>query len=569
MEDDSLKSINGHEAPILSLAIDPQSKYLASSSCDGTVKIWDIETLECVKTIDNHKKSNDLPNSETICRICWSNKGNVLFVPSKSGINVYHRESWSLKACIVQQGFEDVVTCDISHDDKFLAAGSKKGSIVVWSYQDTNQSLLSSFATEKSTSISCLRWNPRDSKKLVATDESGYYHFLVVGESGPEAQKPDDYDILLNDFDLDDDIFADEEGVDETPKEDNVPSTSSKLSPDDPPSIPPSNSPSDEMNLDDENEFDIGKLKAEYEPKIFGQEDQKESNTAVPYIPASQDPEVAKAIKKMNDLTLPLLQPPFQPGSSPINFEERYMKWNSVGIITSRTEDNENSIHIEFHDTTTSHSRHFVNSELFTIADLSVDAIAFANSDTEESSSSRIFCILLNGMGDSREWHTYLPRDEYVEALALGDGFLSVATDKRNIRVFTTAGMQLFIFSIPGPVVCLAAQEQSLMIIYHSGSGLPGEQSLHMMIVKIDAKNLIGKRHHLSQAVQVSLSPLSSLSWAGFSDEGTPCIVDSEGVVRLYKDFIGNFWTPILDFTTKVSFYVTLLGLALYTTNYL
>lgn len=563
LEDDSLKTLNGHEAPVLSLSIDPQAKYIASSSCDGTVRIWEIETLECVKAIDNHTKSNDIPNSDTLCQICWNNKGSLLFVPNKSGIALYNRESWAIKSNIVQQGFENVVAVDISHDDKFIAAANQKGSVVVWAFENNIQSLLSTFVSDKASPISSLKWNPNNSKKLIATDKSGYYHLLTVDDSSTCSQKSYDYGLVLDDFNLDVD-FSDEEDdgkkkpEEETTQDINNQKIVSKPSSDNPDSNPLVNSPmADEMNLDDDddNEFDIGKLKAEYEPKIFGTSvDDKASG--ISYLPPSKDPQVAEAIRKINDLTLPILQAPFQPGSSPIEFEERYMKWNSVGIITSINEENENNIHIEFHDTTTSHSRHFLNSEQYTMADLSADAIAFANSETEENegTSSRIFCILLNGMGDSKDWQVSLPRSEYAEAITLGDGFLGVATDKRNIRVFTIAGMQLFLFSIAGPVVCMAAQEQSLMIIYHSGSGLPGEQSLSMIIVKINSKDLIGKRHHLSQPVQVALSPLSSLSWAGFTDEGTPCTVDSQGVVRLYKDFIGNFWMPILDFDDKVKF---------------
>ncbi len=37
-------TLTGHEAPILSVAFDPRGEYIASSSCDGSVKIWSVKT---------------------------------------------------------------------------------------------------------------------------------------------------------------------------------------------------------------------------------------------------------------------------------------------------------------------------------------------------------------------------------------------------------------------------------------------------------------------------------------------------------------------------------------------
>ncbi len=43
---DSVKSFSliGHEAPVLCVTFDPRGEYIASSSCDGSVKIWSLET---------------------------------------------------------------------------------------------------------------------------------------------------------------------------------------------------------------------------------------------------------------------------------------------------------------------------------------------------------------------------------------------------------------------------------------------------------------------------------------------------------------------------------------------
>lgn len=73
-----------------------------------------------------------------------------------------------------------------------------------------------------------------------------------------------------------------------------------------------------------------------------------------------------------------------------------------------------------------------------------------------------------------------------------------------------------------------------------------------MYIYHIDLFNNIIKQTH--QNIPVSLSKRSPLSWAGFSDEGTPCTYDYSGVFRLYRQELGKSWVPILnlrDLTTS------------------
>ena len=43
------KLFKGHEAPILNVALDPKKEYILSSSCDGSAKLWKIETSSCIK----------------------------------------------------------------------------------------------------------------------------------------------------------------------------------------------------------------------------------------------------------------------------------------------------------------------------------------------------------------------------------------------------------------------------------------------------------------------------------------------------------------------------------------
>lgn len=58
--------------------------------------------------------------------------------------------------------------------------------------------------------------------------------------------------------------------------------------------------------------------------------------------------------------------------------------------------------------------------------------------------------------------------------ICLGEGWLAAATDQRIVRIFSITGIQLRLFSIAGPVVSMAASDNKLMVVYHSGLGLYG-----------------------------------------------------------------------------------------------
>ena len=71
----------------------------------------------------------------------------------------------------------------------------------------------------------------------------------------------------------------------------------------------------------------------------------------------------------------------------------------------------------------------------------------------------------------SKEWSVDFPEGEDAVAVAIGDKWVAVATDKRNLRMFSNAGVQRSVHCIPGPVVCLAGLKNLLLVVYHSGVG--------------------------------------------------------------------------------------------------
>jgi hypothetical protein len=64
---------------------------------------------------------------------------------------------------------------------------------------------------------------------------------------------------------------------------------------------------------------------------------------------------------------------------------------------------------------------------------------------------SRIHVRHLNAWDQaSREWSTELPADEDAENVCLGAGWFAIYTSARNVRIFTTAGIQRSLWTVGG-----------------------------------------------------------------------------------------------------------------------
>ena len=54
------------------------------------------------------------------------------------------------------------------------------------------------------------------------------------------------------------------------------------------------------------------------------------------------------------------------------------MVWNSVGVVKCINDESENSVDVEFHDTSVHHAIHITNVHNYTMADLSKEALVLA-----------------------------------------------------------------------------------------------------------------------------------------------------------------------------------------------
>ncbi|TRY65226.1 hypothetical protein DNTS_002934 [Danionella cerebrum] len=519
------KTFRGHDAPILSVALDPSDQFLASSSCDGSVAVWSIESQAQVAQWNVLQKSSDVSNAKSLCRLAWQPRsGKLLAVPVDSTVQLYDRNTQ------VSTLSDDLITQIVnvvswSPCGKFLAAGTVGGNLVIW---DVEAKLcVERQKHEKGFTICGMAWDPSGTR-IAYTDTEGCLSLLeglsvsssstaIQSAKASVATKTSDYDDLFEEEDgqmLDEGLsdahspkkpimdFEDDDDDDLMPATGKPRHRSSFLDDDD----------------DDDNSRDPGSL------KLDGHLEGGSGSVLPAAVPA-----VARAVYDGPIPSQP--QRAFQPGSTPAHLMHRFMMWNSVGIIRGYNDEQDNAIDVEFHDTAVHHAMHLTNTLGHSMADLSQEAVLLACEGTDEL-ASKIQCLHFACWDTHKDWMLDLPKGEDVRALCLGLGWAAVATSAQLVRLFSISGVQKEIFSLSGAVVCMAGHGEQLLIAYHRGTGFDGDQALAVQLITLGRK-----KRQVIHGEPLPLSRKTYLAWMGFSAE----------VVRMLNRSLGNSYTPVCN----------------------
>ncbi|XP_047354511.1 WD repeat and HMG-box DNA-binding protein 1 isoform X1 [Vespa velutina] len=494
--------LEGHEAPILGLSLDPKEEFVASSSADGSIRVWSIKEKRAVNIWNNVvPKCNSFFTAKTYCTPSFHCKdGSCLAYPHNKDIIIVERLTWKeshrLKCPTLKSEFS---ICKFSDCGTKLAASTVYGEIVVWSTE--NMALIGNIEHPQNTKITALVWKHNKSDEIAFCDISGQLgcidvivdkqsEDLVSDELSTHNEIRETTEFPLNDINYDNDDDDDDDG---------------------------------------ENVISLNKIKASVE-----REDDEKSDT----LEKMQD-----AVDNIKSFMPEIrIQPPFQPGSSPIHLLSRFMMWNDIGIVKCfNSEDGEeSSIEVEFHDVTIHRSMHINNYLRHTIASLSSYALVL-NCPSLEDIASKLVVVVLQGWGSgNKEWSIELPEGEDGQCVTAGDNFVAVATSRRYLRIFMIGGTQREVIALPGPVVAMNAFTNHLVVAYHDGLGTTGDQHMSLLCIQIFGTRL------KNQKLTIPLSPSSDLIWLGLSDLGSPVIMDSEDIIKIY-DKRSSLWKVVCD----------------------
>uniref|UniRef100_A0A2K6GVC4 WD repeat and HMG-box DNA-binding protein 1 n=1 Tax=Propithecus coquereli TaxID=379532 RepID=A0A2K6GVC4_PROCO len=518
MDSSQQKTFRGHDAPVLSLSFDPKDIFLTSSSCDGSVRVWQISDQTCAINWPLLQKCNDVINAKSICRLAWQ--------PKNGKVSDSYFSTFTL----------NIVTW--SPCGQYLAAGSINGLIIVWNVE--TKDCMERVKNEKGYAICGLAWHPTCGQ-ISYTDAQGNLGLLenVCNLTGKTSSSKVSSRVEKNYDDLFDGDDASNAGDFLNDNAVEIPSFSKGIindDEDDDDLMMASGRPRQRSHIleDDENSVDVTVLKTA--SSLLKEEEEDDQEGSIHSLP------LVTSHRPFYEGPMPTpRQKPFQSGSTPLHLTHRFMVWNSVGIIRCYNDEQDNAIDVEFHDTSIHHATHLSNTLNYTIADLSHEAILLACESTDDL-ASKLHCLHFSSWDSSKEWIIDMPQKEDIEAICLGQGWAAAATSALLLRLFTIGGVQKEIFSLPGPVVSMAGHGEQLFVLYHRGTGFDGDQCLGVQLLELGKK-----KKQILHGDPLPLTRKSYVAWVGFSAEGTPCYVDSEGLVRMLNRGLGDTWTPICN----------------------
>ncbi len=143
-----LRTVNGYINWILSVAFSPDGQILASSSQDQRVRLWDIETGKCLRTLQGH---NNLVSSVTFASKCLDAYTDTRSITSsedigkqlKSPILATSSDDTTIKLWDANTGecfktlwgHDSWVHCiSFSPDARILASGSRDQTVKLWDW---------------------------------------------------------------------------------------------------------------------------------------------------------------------------------------------------------------------------------------------------------------------------------------------------------------------------------------------------------------------------------------------------------------------------------------------------
>lgn len=160
----------GHSDDIICSAFTPDGKYVLTGSRDATIRMWNLETSECVKVFTGHY--------ETIVSIDIS-PNNKYMVSTSTDNSV---RLWTLipeNAVFFNKRF--IIDIKSFHNDIYVASYDKTNkTLYIDDINDDSIITITKYATSKGTGMSAVCISPNLESIVVTNEEGGKYSTYVV-----------------------------------------------------------------------------------------------------------------------------------------------------------------------------------------------------------------------------------------------------------------------------------------------------------------------------------------------------------------------------------------------------
>lgn len=547
---------------VLSVAIDPKEEVYAVACCDGTVSIYNIITNEKLASLEHlFTTFGDLSVEKPRHTLTWSKDGSELFVPSQGCVKVISREGWDLTHTSFKA---DGTTSDVfstsclSRCGRYLCASTLSNKIILWKVTDRSVLSQHEYKRGRNPPISSTKFCPFNDKDIVLADvEEGLCMLknavpsptseTSVNKKANSAKKATEGD----DSDESDDEKGDSDSDAERPEVGGF--------------------INDEAEDDGDTRMsaDIGAIKKRYgfgddgsgQLEDFGFTISNEAPSrgtpvrdVAPYSLTSAPPPQIEAYKPP---TIPTF---FASGASPDHLTQRYLKWNSFGVVRTYSGDDGSSIEITFHDASL-HPTIVIDNGIaeYAMADLSDQAVALASKAEGRAEQSELLVIHISSWdSESKRWTTKLPPKESALDVLVSRELICVVTTKRNLRVFTLTGTQRHVISHPSPILTCACFGSQIAICsisggdyYETGRSQKPNYQHTISVYGVDSKWWHQNAGNGVKFVSLPVARKEHLVWLGYTNHGQLVSMDSSYVVNLLAP--AGFWVPIFDGSVEIA----------------
>jgi WD40 repeat protein/serine/threonine protein kinase len=191
-----LQPLLGHSNEITSIAFDPDGKYLASGSKDGSVRIWDFAAGEQVQEPLGHRRDGKgKVFTDEITAIAFSPDGKLLAAAMKNEANRWVIWIWRLHGFAPGSPAPEFLTelpghsdGDITHlaftpNSKYLASSSTDKTVRIWSPDSTTP--LAVLQGHKD-SVNCVAFSPDGRRMATAGSDHTVKLWDVLDLTSPE-----------------------------------------------------------------------------------------------------------------------------------------------------------------------------------------------------------------------------------------------------------------------------------------------------------------------------------------------------------------------------------------------
>ncbi|KAJ7577048.1 hypothetical protein C8J56DRAFT_378653 [Mycena floridula] len=530
MEDPlKISILQGHQAGVRKASWHPTEQLLATSGSDGKIIIWNLanDEVKIEKIFEDviPKVTDDrAPDFGHDCSVVWHPSGARFYVATRTHeIAVYSRANWSKITSFVNPDVSGAITALAISPNGLYIASAARSQISTWS---DKHNLINKQLGKPGYVINQIEFSPKDN--LIAwTDESGSFgrwHDAIPSElpdpmkrtlASSKSAQIDPLDIFNDDI------------LDET-------------------------RPADEFDQDDDD--DAIPIDDEL-PEDFIDDDTGKG--------LQEDAVYDKDfVKEMVSITK--AQPPFQPGSTPMEGNKRYLAYNMIGVIEATDQDTHQIITVEFFDRSARSGFNFTDRLKYTLGYLGERGALFACPPQDEHPAQVLYRPYAPRQAEI-EWSYILKKRAGTSVRVLGiaagglpplkslreesdefQGFgnVVVATSEGGLTFLSGTGMERRIMGLGADFVSMVAGPEWVFVVHRAGSTtIDGSQNLSYSLIYFEDFTI--RQHGVLPVPKGHL-----LKWIGITEQGAPAMYDTTGRLHILTKFRIAYhatWARVLD----------------------